>query len=180
MTSHREWALSLMEGRGEILETAKEISALFRESGLSAAIIGGIAVVLHGHWRATRDIDVLVGSSSRKIAALLESHGFVFDPVRREFVRDGIPVHLVLSEQTGTTLTRTVEIEGVLTVPLNDLIEMKLRSGMKHLLRAQDLADVIGLIRHQRLTGEFARSIEKTLRPAFRKLVREVGREGGL
>jgi hypothetical protein len=175
---HRDAALSLMEGRGAILDTAREISASFRESGISAAVIGGIAVVLHGHWRATRDIDVLVVSAPEEVATLLVAHGFRLDSVRREFVRDTIPVHLVLPDQTGTTHLRTVEIEGVLTVPLSDLIAMKLRSGIKDVLRAQDLADVIGLIRHHKLTGEFARSIDdKTLRPAFRKLVRAVERE---
>jgi hypothetical protein len=129
---HRDEALSLMEGRGRILETASEISSWFRESGLSVAVIGGIAVVLHGHWRTTRGINLLVSSPIQEVAALLESHGFHLDPTRREFISDGILVHL---------------------------------------------ADVIGMIRHHKLTTEFARSIDKTLRPAFRKLVRSIERE---
>lgn len=168
-----------MEGRGAILDLARELSSHIRESGLSAAVIGGIAVVLHGHWRATRDIDLQVGSSLREMADLLETHGFSHDPARREFVRDGIPVHLVPPEQTGMTELRTLEIEGILTVPLADLIAMKLRSGTKNLLRAQDLADVIGLIRHNRLTGEFASELDKSLRPAFRKLVKAIESERG-
>jgi hypothetical protein len=76
------------------------------------------------------------------------------------------------------TLTRTVEIEGIATIPLQDLIAMKLRSGTKNLLRAQDLADVIGLIRHHKLTGGFARLLENSLRPTFRTLVRKIEREG--
>jgi hypothetical protein len=176
--THRAEALNLMEGRGAILETARAISAMLREAGLSAAVIGGIAVVLHGHWRATKDIDLLVASPFQDVARVLESHGFHLDATRREFIRDEVPVHLVLPQQTGTALTRTVEIEGITTVPLPDLIGMKLRSGTKHLLRAQDLADVIGLIRHHELTGEFARSLDKSLRPTFRKLVRKIEREG--
>ena len=39
------------------------------------------------------------------------------------------------------------------------------------------MADVIGLIRHHQLTSAFARHLEKTLRPAFRKLVRLIQRE---
>jgi hypothetical protein len=175
---HREEALNLMEGRGAILETAREISAALRKAGVSAAVIGGIAVVLHGHWRATKDIDLLVESPPQEVARVLEGHGFQLDSARRELVRDDIPVRLVLQEQTGTTLTRTVEIEGILTVPLQDLIAMKLRSGTKNLLRAQDLADAIGLIRHHKLTGEFARFLDKSLRPTFRKLVRSIEREG--
>jgi hypothetical protein len=57
------------------------------------------------------------------------------------------------------------------------LIGIKLRSGATNLLRAQDLADVIGLIRHHRLTAEFARHLDKSLRPTFRKLVRTIHRQ---
>jgi hypothetical protein len=44
-------------------------------------------------------------------------------------------------------------------------------------LRAQDLADVIGLLRHHRLTSGFAQHLDKALRPAFRKLVRMIQQE---
>ena len=59
---------------------------------------------------------------------------------------------------------------------LADLIGMKLRSGSTNLLRAQDLADVIGLMRHHRLTSSFAPSRQR-LRPAFRKLARMIQQE---
>ncbi|MBM4296757.1 MAG: hypothetical protein FJ143_03355 [Deltaproteobacteria bacterium] len=74
-------------------------------------------------------------------------------------------------------LRGTLEIEGITTVTPADLIAMKLRSGSANLLHAQDLADGVGLIRHHRLTGAYARHLEKPLRPAFRKLVRLIARE---
>ncbi len=166
-----------MEGRGAILDTAREISRLIRNASVSAAVIGGIAVVLHGHWRATKEIDFLLGSDPAELAELLQANGFLHDPLRSEFVRNEIPVHLVLPDQAKATLGKTVEIEGILTVELHQLIEMKLRSGTTNLLRSQDLADVIGLIRAQRLTGEFARALDKTMRPTFRKLVRAIAQE---
>ena len=51
---------------------------------------------------------------------------------------------------------------------------MKLESGSKNVLRAQDLADVIGLIRQNELTSEFARHLDKSLRSAYRKLVKAI------
>ena len=175
---HRDEALSLMEGRGAILDVAREISTYLREAGVAAAVVGGVAVVLHGHWRSTKDIDLLAGAPLEAVAEVLTSRGFEHNPARREFVRDGIPVHLVTAEQTGSSLQETVEIEGVVTVPLSDLIEMKLRSGSANLLRAQDLADVIGLIRCHGLSGAFARKLEKSMRPTFRKIVRAIEKEG--
>jgi len=171
---HRDEALALMDGGGAILDTARDISILIRGSTVSATVIGGVAVVLHGHWRSTKDIDILVDSELTEFSNLLQNHGFVHDPNRREFVRDEIPVHLVLPLQTGTTVKNIVEIEEILTVDLPTLIEMKLRSGTTNFLRAQDLADVIGLIRCRKLTGEFARNLDRSLRPAFQKIVRAI------
>ncbi|MFO0951864.1 MAG: hypothetical protein U0835_12075 [Isosphaeraceae bacterium] len=47
-----------------------------------------------------------------------------------------------------------------------------------NLLRAQDLADVIALVRLHRLDGSFTRHLDKTLRPTFRKTARSIEREG--
>ena len=63
------------------------------------------------------------------------------------------------------------------TVSLADLISMKLRSGTRSVLRAKDLGDVIGLIRHHRLTGDFAAQIDPSLRAEFRRLLDAVESE---
>jgi Nucleotidyltransferase of unknown function (DUF6036) len=174
----RDEALALLDKRGSILDVAREVSQLMRQSGVPAVIIGGIAVVLHGHVRTTRDIDVFVEHSLERFAELLLGSGFALDAEKKEFVRDAVPIHLVTIEQLKQPPRNTVEIEGVTTVSLEDLIEIKLRSGSSNVLRAQDLADAIGLIRHHRLTGEFARRLDKSLRPTFRKLIKELEHEG--
>jgi hypothetical protein len=51
----RDEALSLLDRRGLILELARAISRLMRREGIPGAVIGGIAVVLHGHVRATSE-----------------------------------------------------------------------------------------------------------------------------
>lgn len=173
----REEAILLLDGRGAILETARELTASMKEAGISGAVIGGVAVVLHGHIRTTRDIDIFIEGTAEPLAKLLKTMGFEHDAVRKEFVRDGLPVHLILLDQLGSTPRNRVEIDGIATVSLADLIEMKLRSGSANLLRAQDLADVIGLIRRHRFTGEFAKHLEKSLRPTFRKLCRAIANE---
>lgn len=175
--SLRDEALLLLDKRGKILDTAREVSSLMRSAGVSGVVIGGIAVVLHGHVRTTKDIDIFSPPPLKPLADLLTAHGFVFDQTERAFVKRGVPVHLVLPDQVGLPLHEAIEIEGISTVPLTDLIGMKLRSGSTNLLRAQDLADVIGLIRVHRLESSFARCLDKTLRPAFRQLVRMIQKE---
>jgi len=149
-----------------------------REAGIPGAVVGGIAVVLHGHMRTTKDIDVFVEGPLQALAELLVTKGFTFDSQKKEFVREGIPIHLVTIDQLKQPPRKFVEIEGITTVSLEDLIEIKLRSGSSNVLRAQDLADAIGLIRHHRLTGEFARLLDKSLRPTYRRLMKEIRREG--
>src|SRR5207237_3949413 len=107
------------------------------------------------------------------------AEGFQFDTQRREFVRYGVPVQFVTRDLVAKPPRRTVEIDGIITVSLADLIEMKLESGSKNLLRAQDLADVIGLIRHHHLRSDFARHLDQSLRPTFRKLVKAIRQAGG-
>ncbi len=174
----RNEALALLDKQGSILDVARELSQLMRQSGIPGVIIGGIAVVLHGHVRTTRDIDVFVAQSLQPFAELLVANGFAVDAEKKEFVRDGVPIQLVTIDQLKQPPRKTVEIEGITTVSLEDLIEIKLRSGSSNVLRVQDLADAIGLIRHHRLTAEFARQLDKSLRPTYRKLMKELKREG--
>jgi len=177
-TRLRTEALGLLDKQSSILDIARELSKLMQKRGITGAVVGGIAVVLHGHVRTTKDIDVFVEGSLESLADLLIASGFSLDAQRKEFVREGVPVHLVTLDQLKEPPRKTVEIEGITTISLEDLIEMKLRSGSANLLRAQDLADAIGLIRHHRLTGEFARHLEKSLRPTYRRLIKEMKREG--
>jgi hypothetical protein len=173
----RDEALLILDKQGTVLDIAREVSHLMRAAGIPGVVIGGIAVVLHGHVRTTKDIDIFVPPPLEPLADLLTANDFTFDQGERAFVKQGVPVQLVLPEQVGPPPKEAVEIEGITTVTLIDLIAMKLRSGSTNLLRAQDLADVIGLLRHHRLTSGFARHLDKALRPAFRKLVRMIQQE---
>lgn len=174
----RNEVLLILDKRGAVLAIAREVSRLMREAGLPGAVIGGIAVVLHGHIRTTKDVDIFTHPPLDPLADLLKANGFIFDRKERAFVKRGVPIHLVLPEQAGPLAQETIEIEGITTVSLADLVNMKLRSGSTNLLRAQDLADAIGLIRHHRLNGSFARYLDKSLRPTFRKLARMIHQEG--
>lgn len=56
-------------------------------------------------------------------------------------------------------------------------MDMKLRTGLTSVVRSQDLADVIGLIRRHNLSGKFAPRIHEDLRGEFTRLVRAVAEE---
>jgi hypothetical protein len=174
----RDEALNVLDRRGSILELAREISHIMRRNNMPGVVIGGVAVVLHGHARSTKDVDVFIDQPLKSTSEQLISEGFAYDKTHREFRRGEVPLHLVTRDQITKTPRESLEIDGVTTVGLADLIEMKLASGMNNMLRAQDLADVIGLIRHNKLQGDFAKHLDKSLRPAFRKLVKAIEKEG--
>jgi len=175
----RDEALLLLEGEGEILEVARELTRILREHDVAGAVIGGVSVVLHGYVRTTTDVDVLVADDLTRMAEALGDHAYRFDRKRREFRRGNTPVHLVAQKDTRLALTaRFVEIDEVRTVSLPDLINMKLTLGLKDPLRAIDLADVIGLIRARRLTPAFAAKLRPDIRSEFRKFARAVKRRG--
>lgn len=166
----------MLEGRGQVMETARAATVALRESNVHGAVIGGVAVVLHGYVRTTSDVDVYV-SDLAAAGKALRARGFAFRRKDRSFIQAEVPIHLV-TDSTAVAPSRPFEtIEDVVTVSLADLINMKLRSGTEKLTRAIDLADVIGLIRCRELTAEFARELDKDLRPTFRKLARAVQRE---
>lgn len=103
--SIREEALLILQGRGAILDTAREVSEVLRAHQIEGAIIGGVAVVLHGHVRTTVDVDVYTPQAERLAAALPEK-GFAFDQAQRRFVKAGVPVDLVTIDQIGVPPAR--------------------------------------------------------------------------
>jgi hypothetical protein len=161
-----------------ILDFARKIIGLTRQAGIPGAVIGGVAVGLHAHVRTTVDVDVFVDQPLPALADLLTAAGSQYDPSRREFVRDEVPVRLVTREQVATPPRQTVEFDGITTVSLADLVEMELGSGSNIILRTQDLADLMGLIRKNGLTGEFARQLDRSVRPDYWNLATAIEREG--
>ena len=167
----------MLEGKGAILHVARQVTRVLDESKTRGAVIGGVAVVLHGHVRTTADVDVYVADSLDDFSTQLRAAGLTFSAERREFLCAGVPVHLVTSKETKIEPGDPVHIDDVRTVSLPDLINMKLASGLRNLTRAQDIADVIGLIRANRLTSQFAGKLNKALRSEFRKLAKAVQKE---
>ena len=167
----------MLEKRGGVLESARALSRIMKEEKIRGAVIGGVAVVLHGHVRTTRDVDLLIDQSLDEVKEILERADVRFDSVDREFICNGVPVPLVTTELAGARPARYVQIEGITTVRLEDLISMKLHSGTRSITRAQDIADVIGLIRQNKLKGAFAAKVARPVRAEFRKLLKAVKSE---
>src|SRR4051794_28536439 len=117
----RNEAMLMLEKRGAVMETAVKVSRILKKRDIDGAIIGGVAVVLHGHIRTTKDVDVALRGALEECKIAFEEAGMSFDAKKKEFELDGVPVHLVSQEMVKLPGT-FVDIDGVQTVRLGDLI----------------------------------------------------------
>jgi hypothetical protein len=167
-------------------ETAAQVHALLAELDISHAVVGGVAVCLHGYRRNTVDLDLLVRPNDLPaIRAILEVHAISWNAAEKEFLTpSGIPVQFVMageSEGPGQASLfpdpadpRYVsQLEGLPVLSLSALIQSKLACGLGNLRRThKDFADVVELIAIHRLDKSYARFLHKSVRPEFRDLVR--------
>jgi len=83
-----------------------------------------------------------------------------------EYPGDGEPKAVIFPAPADNT----EEIEGVRTITLKKLIELKLASGISAPDRLKDLADVQELIRLKGLDAELSRELDPSVRPKYLEL----------
>lgn len=186
MLSDRVWQeidLFFMQ-QGSIFETLKQLDERFEQLGINYAVLGGMALVLHGYRRLTEDVDLLltdVGLS--QFQEHLEGRGYVkaFPGAKKTFrdTNTGVRVEIITTgEFPGDGKPKTisfpdpslvkVEIDGISVVDLKTLIELKLASGLSAPDRLKDLADVQELIRTLNLPSEL--ELNDSVRSQYLKL----------
>ena len=167
-------------------EAAARIHDLLSERGIDHAVVGGVAVCLHGYRRNTVDLDLLIRpTDTAEFHSTLEEDGIVWSDADKEFrTASGVAVQLVMageSEGPGQSAVfpdpadarHLTNIEGFPVLSLAALIQSKLACGLGNLRRThKDFADVVELIAIHRLGKSFARLLHKSVRPEFRELVR--------
>ena len=165
--------------------TLREVTGRLRQLKIPHAVAGGMALVAHGYFRTTVDIDIVVTSAGlAAIHEALEGLGYstpfagsknlrdTQTGVRIEFLvaggfpGDGKPKPVAFPDPS----TVVVDIDGVNYVNLATLIEMKLASGMTSIGRAKDIGDVQELIRAIPIPRNFAEKLNPYVRDKFLEL----------
>jgi predicted nucleotidyltransferase len=138
----------------------REFLRLLIAHGVRFLLVGGYAVVYHGHWRTTEDLDVWIAvdrENAEKVVAALREFGFDIQGLAVEsFMREHQIVRLGIAPmqiEIHTSITGgnfdecharsvSVNIEGerVPVISLNDLRAVKAAAA-----RPKDLADVARL-----------------------------------
>jgi len=176
-------------GKGMLNKALLKIAADLDRERIAYVAIGAIALNRHGFRRFTEDIDLLLTRDGlERFHAVLVGRGYrpAFQSARKKFrTSDKIPLDIVTTgEFPGDGLPKPVAfpdpadfalmIDGVKTITLEKLIELKLASGMTAGDRLKDLADVQELIKLKGLDSEFASRLDEYVRDKYIELYQAV------
>jgi hypothetical protein len=188
--------LRFFRGEGMVNDALHRLVADLERNGIEYAVIGAVALNQHGYRRFTEDIDILL--SREGLAAFREKllglgYRPAFEGATKRFrtTEENVPVEVITEgEYPGDGLPKEIVfpapeafaevIDGVKTVKLAKLIELKLASGMTAPDRLKDLADVQELIKLRSLQADFASNLAVSVRAKFIELAEAVASARGL
>jgi len=187
--------LKFFAGKGMLNTTLERIARTLENRGIDYVVIGAVALNQHGYRRFTEDIDLLLTKEGlTRFHEELVGLGYrpAFEGSRKQFraAEGNVRVEIVTTgEYPGDGLPKPVrfpdpadvaiEIDGIKTITLERLVELKLASGMSAPHRLKDLADVQELIKVKKLGPEFANTIDPSVRDKFMELQRAVSEAPG-
>jgi hypothetical protein len=172
--------------KASVQSTLERLARRLDQESIPYAVVGGMALNVHGYVRVTRDVDVLVSPAGLEaFTRLCVGRGYVaaFPGARKTFVdaESRVPIEIITAgEYPGDgkpkavvfpdPATSSVEIEGIRVVALSTLIDLKLASGLSAGHRLRDLADVQDLIVALELPLDLENALDASVREEYRRL----------
>ena len=169
-----------------IHETMRRLSAVLDGMKIPFPIAGALAANAHGHKRTTAVVDVLLRKADLgRFKQKWIGRGWVEKFEGFKGFRDdenNVAVHvLIAGDYPGDGLPKPVAFpnpeavvevgpDGIPSIRLSALIELKLASGMTAVHRMQDLADVIQLIRANQLSKEYRQQLDAYVQDKYQEL----------
>jgi len=178
--------LKFFAGRGMVNNALTKIIRRLDELGIDYAVIGAVALNQYGYRRFTEDIDLLLTKEGlerfyREMVGL--GYRPAFEGSQRQFrsTEENVRVEIITAgEYPGDGRPKPVrfpnpgeaiaEIDGIKTITLEKLVELKLASGMSAPHRLKDLADVQELIKVKKLTADFGNKLDASVRDKYLEL----------
>ncbi len=172
-------------GEADVQQALERLARVLDAHGIPYAIVDAMALNEWGYRRVTTDIDVLLAPEGlRDLKAAVLGRGWVERFPGSRGLRDteaGVDIDIVMAgEYAGDGKPKpvafpdpaAVAVRGrrVALLPLANLIELKLASGLSAPHRLRDLADVLELIRALSLPRATADSLDPSVRQKFEEL----------
>lgn len=170
----------------------KKIAADLDREGIDYVAVGAVALNRHGYKRFTEDIDLLLTTEGldrfhAKLVGLGYRPSFEGSRKRLKTTDGNVPVDIIIAGEfpgdgkpKPVTFPEPAEfavvIDGVKTISLDKLIELKLASGMSAPDRLKDLADVQEMIKIKHLGADFAEILDASVREKYIELADAVER----
>jgi hypothetical protein len=153
-----EEGLRFFMGEGTLNETLRRVAGDLENHEISYNVIGAVALNNYGYRRFTEDIDLLLTAEGLEtFRNELVGRGYrpAFEGATRKFrtTQENVTIEIITAgEFPGDGKPKPVqfpnpdeseiEIDGIKTLSLEKLVELKLASGMTAPHRLKDLADV--------------------------------------
>ncbi len=181
-----EEGLRFFMGQGTLNETLRRVAKDLESRGIDYNVIGAVALNQHGYRRFTEDIDLLLTREGlEKFRNELIGKGYrpAFEGATKKFrtTEENVSVEIITAgEFPGDGKPKpvrfpnpnenAVEIDGIKTVSLEKLVELKIASGMTAPHRLKDLADVQEIIKIKNLSADFTEKLNPFVREKFLEL----------
>jgi hypothetical protein len=188
-----EEALRLMDqfesGEAPAQKAARKVADRLEELGIPYVVAGGLAVAAHGYKRATVVVDLLLTREGlQKFKARWLGAGWVeffkgskgmrdaefnvkldvLTPEERPGDGKSCPFNFPSPENLGEAMGGIWK--DVKILPLRELIELKLASGITSPARLKDLVDVMELIKVNALPADFGDKLHPFVRARYSEL----------
>jgi|SRR6185437_4011337 len=168
----RRWALKEgsmhFEKASAVYDSLQRIAKRLDDLGTPYALVGGMAMFLHGYRRFTEDVDILLTRESlQRIHERLDGLGYLPPFQGSKNLRDtdnGVRIVFIVSRGFST-----IDIDGIKCLELAKLVELKLTSGTAE-WRLKDRADVQEIIRLFALPAEFTDSLDPSVKESYLRL----------
>jgi hypothetical protein len=182
--------LRFFRGVGLMNATLRRLAKDLKARNIPYCLIGAQALNQHGYQRFTTDIDILMTKEGlAQFNEQLVGRGYrpTFQGATKTFraTEENVPLEIIVSgEYPGDGKPKSVvfpdpsecsiEINGMSTITLEKLVELKLASGMSGAGRLKDLADVQELIRVLNLDDTFVGGLDEYVRQQYLDLYKGV------
>jgi predicted nucleotidyltransferase len=186
--------LRFFMGEGILNETLRRVVKDLETRGIEYSLIGAVALNNYGYRRFTEDIDLLLTREGlEKFQKELIGLGYrpAFEGATKKFrtTEENVTVEIIVAgEYPGDGKPKPVvfpnpdenqtEIDGIKTLSLEKLIELKLASGMTAPHRLKDLADVQEIIKIKQLKTDYVEKLNPYVREKYLELQKAVEESG--